>query len=630
VVDAYSAVRLAETWTDVSTAINEVSASARAFGLTQAIPDGNGTSYSRNFTLDSAMLVEHVELGVDLRHSRLGDLIIELTSPNGTVSTLMNRPTVNAEHPFGLSGPDSGVPTHLLWDFSSVQFWGEEASGTWTVNIKDVRPEETGMLNSLSLRVFGERDDGNDTYIFTEEGFAGVTNRVLSDERGNDTLNASPMLNDMYVDLKQGLIASQGVTYHIDNWTVIENAITGSGNDRLVGNDSANLLNGMEGNDSLTGGLGNDTLIGGAGSDTAYYAGAMAEFGISWNPDSKTITVVDNKISNGNEGTDSLHGIERLVFSDGEMSLGALVGNRAPVANKTFFDTPIQVSPGMGIDFVIPENAFSDPDNAVTPGGAKGVPPGILIAEAAGAELPDWLSFDPITRKMTGVPPKDFLGQLKLKVKATDDFGDSAEDILILQFGANQAPVLQAATEKVISEDAGLVSLGITAPFDPEGKAVTVTVIDLPSQGSVLDKLGNAVAIGTQISADELSELHFRTQADANGDAGYLRYRAVDEDGVVSESSVHLFIDAVNDAPRFAMASGKLVIQYPAQSTVLLDMMQPSDPESVLTNVRVIDLPALGIVSLDGNAVSLNQVLTFDQLQRLSFSLSENVNDPGG
>ncbi len=624
-VDAYSAVRLAQTWTDVSTAINEVSASARAFGLTQAIPDGTGATYSRSFTIDSGMTVEHVELGVDLRHTRLGDLVIELTSPNGTVSTLMNRPTVNAEQPFGLSGTDSGVPTHLLWDFSSVQFWGEEASGQWTVSIRDVRAEETGTLNSLSLRVYGDRDDGNDTYVFTQEGFLGQTTRVLADESGTDTINASPMAHDVYVNLgAAALIASQGVTYKIADWTVIENAITGSGNDRLDGNDANNLLNGMEGNDTMMGGLGNDTLLGGAGTDTAYYAGAMAEFSTSWNPDTRAVTVVDNKPSNGNEGTDTLIGIERIVFADGELNLGTLVGNQAPVANRTVFDTPVVIGKGMGIDFALPENAFTDADQP------KGVPTDILIAEAAGGELPDWLSFDPVTRKLTGVPPQDHQGQLKLKVTAVDEFGETSSDTLTLQFGDNQAPILQVPTEKVLAEDAGLVALGISAPIDPEGKAVSVKLLDIPSQGTVLDKAGNVLAVGAVMTPDALTELHYQTAPDAFGNAGYLRYQAMDEDGVTSESSVHLFVDPVNDAPRFATTSGKLVIQYPAQATVALDLLAPSDPESVLSVVRVIELPALGSVSLNGSALALNQVLSLAQLQQLSFTLSENVNGPIG
>ena len=31
--------------------------------------------------IDSSMSVEHVELGIDLRHQRLSDLIITITSP---------------------------------------------------------------------------------------------------------------------------------------------------------------------------------------------------------------------------------------------------------------------------------------------------------------------------------------------------------------------------------------------------------------------------------------------------------------------------------------------------------------------------------------------------------------------
>lgn len=624
-VDAYSAVRLAQTWTDVSTAVNEVSASARAFGLTDAIPDGDGTTYTRSFTIDSAISVEHVELGVDLRHTRLGDLIIELTSPNGTVSTLMNRPTVNAEQPFGLSGADSGVPTHLLWDFSSVQFWGEEASGTWTVTIKDVRAEETGMLSSLSLRVYGEREDGNDTYVFTEEGFQGSAARVLSDESGIDTINAVTMQHDTYVDLGAGkLIAAEGVTYKIAEWSLIENAITGTGNDRLDGNDADNVLKGMEGNDTLTGGLGNDILVGGSGSDVAYYTGAMAEFGISWNPVTRTVTVVDNKTSNGDEGTDQLTGIERIVFGDGEINLSATVGNKAPLATSSVFDSPVFMTRGMGIDFDIPADAFSDPDGSTTSALE------INISDPSGSELPSWLSYDPSTGKLTGVPPEDYQGQLQLLVTAIDEFGDSTADILTLQFGDNQAPVLAPVSELVITEDVGLINLNLAVPYDPEGTTVTIKLLDIPALGAVLDKNGNQLAAGTTLSADEFSELHYQTLQDAFGDAGYVRYQATDEDGVVSQSAIHIFIDPVNDAPRFATTSGQLTIQYPEQSTVPLDMLLPSDPESTLTTVRLIGLPEIGVVTLDSQAVNLGQVLTFDQLQRLVFTLSENVNGPIG
>jgi Ca2+-binding RTX toxin-like protein len=626
VVDAYSAVRLAQTWTEVSTAINEISASARAYGLADAIPDGTGAVYSRSFTIDSALIVEHIELGVDLRHTRLGDLIIELASPNGTVSTLMNRPTVNAEQPFGLSGTDSGVPTHLLWDFSSVQFWGEEASGTWTVTVRDLRAEESGTLNSLSLRVFGGRDDGNDTYVFTEEGFQGETTQVLSDESGLDTINAAPMLHDMYIDLGAGkVIAAEGVSYKIADWSVIENAVSGTGNDRLVGNDASNRLQAMEGDDVLVGGLGNDTLLGGSGSDTAVYAGKILEYSRSWNPTTKTLTVTDLVVTGGDEGTDSLIGVEHLVFSDGEINLSATVGNQAPVANASFFATPVLVQAGMGINFDIPQSAFVDADE-----GDSTLQSELSIGDALGSDLPDWLSFDANTGTLTGVPPEDFKGQLKLLVSATDEFGETASDLLTLQFGDNQAPIVQSAAELLLDEDDSLSPMGIAPPVDPEETDITVTIDSVPSRGLVKDKFGTLVQPGDRLSADELSELHYLADRDDNGFMGRLSFTAVDEDGVQASGSMAVFVAAINDAPRFSMPDTRLSIAYPLTNPAPLDLATPSDPESSIDYVVVSGLPALGEVWLGAELLSLGQQLTLTELQTLQFTLSENVRGPIG
>ena len=624
VVDAYAAVQLALTWQDQNTAINEVSASDRQFGMLESIPDGDGTAFTMSFDIDSPIMVENVELGIDLSHQRMGDLIITLTSPNGTVSTLMDRPTVNDERPFGLSGQDSGVPTHLLWDFSSVQFWGEEATGTWTISVTDVRAEQTGTIKSLSLRVYGDRDDGNDTYIFTDEGFQNDTTATLEDDSGIDSINAAAVRFDAYIDLYDGVIAANTVTYGIADWSIIENAFSGKGADRLVGNDADNLLNAGAGNDVLEGGLGDDTLIGGTGSDTAVYAGNQDEYTVVWDATTETITVTDKKSSDSDEGTDTLTGIERIVFADGDISLSEQVGNNAPVANRTFFDSTIVVATSAGIDLQIPQDAFSDADESET--GQLD----IAVSDAAGGELPEWLSYDEDTGTFTGVPPEDYQGTLKIKVEATDEFGETADDILTLQFGPDQGPVLDDPSEFVITEDAELTPLGFSAPVDPEGTEVTVTILALPTFGAVLDKTGAQVSVGSQFTADEFTELNFQTSENANGDAGFIRYSASDENGVTSESSLNIFVDAVNDAPQFTTDNSKLVINYPAQSSVTLDLQSPTDPESEITSVTVIGLPEIGEVTLDSNVVSLNQVLTIDQLDRLSFSLSENVNGPIG
>lgn len=55
--------------------------------------------------------------------------------------------------------------------------------------------------------------------------------------------------------------------FTIANGVTIENARSGSGNDRLIGNEAANRLESGAGNDVVIGNGGNDVLIGGAGGD---------------------------------------------------------------------------------------------------------------------------------------------------------------------------------------------------------------------------------------------------------------------------------------------------------------------------------------------------------------------------
>ncbi len=93
------------------------------------------------------------------------------------------------------------------------------------------------------------------------------------------------------------------------------------GNDLLFGRGGDDDLDGGAGTDTLTGGDGDDELAGGSETDTASYAGNIADYTIT------TITdgggniigfsaVVDNEAGDGDEGSDTLTSIEKLVFAD--------------------------------------------------------------------------------------------------------------------------------------------------------------------------------------------------------------------------------------------------------------------------------------------------------------------------
>ncbi len=124
---------------------------------------------------------------------------------------------------------------------------------------------------------------GGDDILIGGTIAAGSTNQLWGGT-GNDTASYAGTTGAVYVDLaaQAGYVA--GVL--TDQMNSVENATGGSGNDVLVGDPTANILNGAAGADALYGQDGDDTLIGGttppgttnqlwggSGSDTASYVG---------------------------------------------------------------------------------------------------------------------------------------------------------------------------------------------------------------------------------------------------------------------------------------------------------------------------------------------------------------------
>ena len=112
----------------------------------------------------------------------------------------------------------------------------------------------------------------------------------------------------------------------ITGGTVSDSLAGGSGNDLLFGlggddimegNDGTDALSGGSGNDQLTGGAGNDILTGDSGIDTAVFSGLKSSYSIQTL--FGVVTIADNAPTvDGNDGTDTLIGVEKAVFKNGE------------------------------------------------------------------------------------------------------------------------------------------------------------------------------------------------------------------------------------------------------------------------------------------------------------------------
>lgn len=119
-------------------------------------------------------------------------------------------------------------------------------------------------------------ESGNTTYGDGETtGRFGMDLRdfavTLFDSGGYDTINLASRSYNQILDLRAERfsdINGYRGNFAIARGVVIEEALTGSGNDSVTGNSANNLLDAGAGRDSLSGGAGADTLIGGSGQDT--------------------------------------------------------------------------------------------------------------------------------------------------------------------------------------------------------------------------------------------------------------------------------------------------------------------------------------------------------------------------
>ncbi|NWC78643.1 M10 family metallopeptidase C-terminal domain-containing protein [Pseudomonas sp. P7759] len=97
---------------------------------------------------------------------------------------------------------------------------------------------------------------------------------AIWDGGGTDTLDFSGYKQDQQISLRAGTFSDVGGlkgNVSIAYGVTIENAVGGSGNDLLMGNEAANTLKGGEGNDRLYGAGGADLLWGGKGNDVFIY-----------------------------------------------------------------------------------------------------------------------------------------------------------------------------------------------------------------------------------------------------------------------------------------------------------------------------------------------------------------------
>jgi len=297
-IDARAAVRLAESWQKASTTQNLALIEGDVLTRSLAIDAGGQAQAAAVFTQDNR--VEQVTLSIDLQTERLQDVRLELVSPGGTRSLLIDQPPIQNDD----DGNPVDLPTQLVYTLNTVRAWGESLQGEWTLLITNAETGAPITLNNWSIKAHAADLTVPSTQIFTDEfaTFAGLdaSRLTISSTNGID-LNAAAVTTSSVLDMSGGASAIGGVGITLTGLDAFRNLFGGDGDDHLIGNDLDN---------HLLGGRGNNVIDGGAGWDTALYIGGRSFYSVQKLNDGYQVS--SNVISGG--GTDSVFNVQNFNF----------------------------------------------------------------------------------------------------------------------------------------------------------------------------------------------------------------------------------------------------------------------------------------------------------------------------
>jgi Ca2+-binding RTX toxin-like protein len=241
--------------------------------------------------------------------------------------------------------------------------------------------------------------------------------------------------NGTYNGRIEAIRFADGISW--DYATIVALVTTGSAAaDLLIGEQSGNPINGLDGSDTIEGRDGNDTLQGGAGSDRLLAGkGDDVANGGDW---SDTIDGgADHDLLQGGDGADSIFGGADLIAGSGNDTIVGGLGN--DTLNGGNRDSLYLFARGDGVDRIIESGGVSDGISF-----AAGVLPSEVSLSRAGG------NFDDLVISIAGVDQITAHGYF-----TRDAFGTYVSRIEEISFADGTAWDYAAVFSRVISVTAG-------------------------------------------------------------------------------------------------------------------------------------------------------------------------------
>ena len=189
--------------------------------------------------------------------------------------------SLGLDHSFSEEDGDLGLPTNIEYVQYTVMSYSD-LPGSHFDGFNEYYPTTPMLYDILAIQhLYGANNSYNADDTVYEFSSSQRYYQTLWDAGGNDTIKYASSIGGV-INLEAGSFSQLGKAFKVgvnnntvqkDNIAiafnvVIENAIGGSGSDRITGNSADNRLEGAAGDDTLDGGMGADILIGGKGNDT--------------------------------------------------------------------------------------------------------------------------------------------------------------------------------------------------------------------------------------------------------------------------------------------------------------------------------------------------------------------------
>ena len=235
----------------------------------------------------------------------------------------------------------------------------------------------------------------------------------------------------------------------------------------------------------------------------------------------------------------------------------------------------------------IPRNTFN---------GAEG---NILSYSATledGSELPDWLTFDSETRTFNGTPTNSDVGNINVKVIATNEDGVSASDSFVLTVeNVDDPPVVrQAIADIEINEDANNTVIDLNTVFQDIDNDDIEIVLTSNSNNSLVNVNidDNNLVLDYQDNQSGIADITL--QATSNGEA--------------VEDTFTVYVDPVDDLPFVNNPLEDINVDEDSEDTIidLSNVFKDIDNDEIKISVAGNNNNLLVNANIDGNNLILD------------------------